>query len=98
MNDYLIRAASRENIIAMLAEASEGCAEPYVWEFEGATVFRTSCVIEPWPEMVLGDTFESTDPDTGEAVVTTHMVETGDWLCRVLVDEPNTILAMVASL
>ena len=93
MTEYLIRASSRDAIIAILTVASQGKAQPYVWQFEGATVFRESCVIRPWPETVPGDPVETIDPETGETVTYAPMIETGDWLCRVMVDQPDTELA-----
>ena len=93
MTEYLIRASSRDAIIAILTEASLGKAQPYVWQFEGKTVFRDSRVIEPWAEAVPGTPVESTDPETGETVMTTPMVETGDWLCRVILDGSDGALA-----
>jgi hypothetical protein len=94
MHDYLIRASSEAEIIAILAAASEGSSNPYVWDFEGATVFRESCVIRPWAETVPGDTVEVTDPETSETVTYTPMVATGDWLCRVLVEAPDEALGV----
>ena len=94
MHEYLIRAASRDAVIALLEAVSVGREQPYVWHFEGKTVFRDSRVIEPWPEMVPGTPVESVDPDTGETITTTPQVATGDWLCRVLVNAPDEILAM----
>jgi hypothetical protein len=93
MHDYLIRASSQDEIIAILATASEGSSNPYVWEFEGEPVLCASRVVMPWPEMVPGEPIETTDPETGETVMTTPMIATGDWLCRVLVDAPDEILA-----
>jgi len=95
MYEYLIRAADRNGIIAILAAASIDKPSPYVWQFEGETVLCASRVVMPWPEMVPGAPVESTDPETGETVMTTPMVETGDWLCRVMVDQPDEILAEV---
>ena len=96
MHDYLIRASTQDEIIAILAAASEGSSNPYVWEFEGVTVYRESCVIRPWPETIPGDPVETTDPETGEIVTYTPMIETGDWLCRVLVEAPDDALAAYA--
>jgi hypothetical protein len=93
MHEYLIRAADRDGIIAILAAASIDRPEPYVWQFEGEPVLCASRVVMPWPEMVPGIPVESTDPETGETVMTTPMIATGDWLCRVLVDAPDEILA-----
>ena len=93
MYEYLLRAANRDGIIAILAAASIDKPSPYVWQFEGETVLCASRVVMPWPEMVPGEPVETTDIETGETVMTTPMVETGDWLCRVLVDAPDEILA-----
>jgi hypothetical protein len=93
MHDYLIRAADRDGIIAILAAASLDRHAPYVWQFEGEPVLCASRVVMPWPEMVPGEPIETTDPETGETVMTTPMIATGDWLCRVLVDAPDEILA-----
>ena len=93
MHEYLIRAADRDGIIAILAAASIDKPSPYVWQFEGETVLCASRVVMPWPEMVPGEPVETTDIETGETVMTTPMVETGDWLCRVMVDQPDEILA-----
>jgi hypothetical protein len=95
MYEYLIRAADRDGIIAILSAASIDKPSPYVWQFEGEPVLCASRVVMPWPEMVPGAPVESTDPETGETVMTTPMVETGDWLCRVMVDQPDEILAEV---
>ena len=94
MHEYLIRAANRDGIIAILAAASIDRPDPYVWTFEGEPVLCASRVVMPWPEMVPGEPVETTDPETGETATTTPMVETGDWLCRVMVDQPDEILAM----
>jgi len=96
MHEYLIRASTQDEIIAILAAASEGSSNPYVWEFEGATVFRESCVIRPWAETVPGDPVEAIDPETGETITYAPMVATGDWLCRVLVEAPDDALAAYA--
>lgn len=93
MTEYLIRASSRDAIIAILTEASLGKAQPYVWTFEGKVVFRDSRIIEPWAETVPGTPVESTDPETGETVTTTPQVVTGDWLCWVIIEEPDAALA-----
>ena len=93
MYEYLIRAADRDGIIAILAAASLDRHDPYVWQFEGEPVLCASRVVMPWPEMVPGEPVETTDPETGETATTTPMVETGDWLCRVMVDQPDTGLA-----
>ena len=93
MHEYLIRAADRDGIIAILAAASLDRHDPYVWQFEGEPVLCASRVVMPWPEMVPGTPVDSTDPETGETVMTTPMIATGDWLCRVLVDAPDEILA-----
>jgi hypothetical protein len=93
MHEYLIRAADRDGIIAILAAASIDKPSPYVWQFEGEPVLCASRVVMPWPEMVPGTPVDSTDPETGETVMTTPMLATGDWLCRVLVDQPDEILA-----
>ena len=93
MHEYLIRAANRDGIIAILAAASIDKPSPYVWQFEGEPVLCASRVVMPRPEMVPGEPIETTDPETGETVMTTPMIATGDWLCRVLVDAPDEILA-----
>jgi len=93
MTEYMIRASSRDAVIALLAAASIDKPSPYVWQFEGEPVLCASRVVMPWPEMVPGTPVESTDPETGEPVMTTPMVETGDWLCLVLVDHPDEELA-----
>ena len=93
MHEYLIRAADRDGIIAILAAASIDKPSPYVWQFEGEPVLCASRVVMPWPEMAPGAPVEGTDIETGETVMTTPMVETGDWLCRVMVDQPDTELA-----
>jgi len=98
MTEYLIRASSRDAIIAILTMASQGKTQPLVWTFEGKTVFRDSRLIEPWAETVPGTPVESTDPETGETVTTTPQVATGDWLCKVILDEPDGALELVSVL
>ena len=93
MHEYLLRSANRDGIIAILAAASIDRPDPYVWQFEGETVLCASRVVMPWPEMVPGEPVETTDIETGETVMTTPMIETGDWLCLVMVDQPDTGLA-----
>ena len=92
MHEYLIRAANRDGIIAILAAASIDRPDPYVWQFEGETVLCASRAVMPWPEMVPGEPVECTDIETGEKMMITEMVKTGDWLCRVMVDQPDEIL------
>jgi len=45
-----------------------------------------------------GTPVESTDPETGETVTTTPQVATGDWLCKIILDEPDGALELVSVL
>jgi uncharacterized iron-regulated membrane protein len=89
MLSYTIRAASEAALIAMLEEAQEGKARPFVFETEEGKVVDAARITFPRPEMVPGEPV--TDPENGADV--TPMEPTGMWVCEARLDAPDAELA-----
>jgi hypothetical protein len=85
---YVIRAASEAGLIAMLEEAQQGKARPFVFDTGEGKVVDAARITFPRPELVPGEPV--TDPETGETV--TPMEPAGMWVCEVMLDGPDAAL------
>ena len=91
LHTYTLRGESEAALIAMLEEAQEGKARPFVFETEEGKVVDASRIAFPSPEMVPGEPV--IDPETGADV--TPMEPTGFWVCEVRLREPDAELAAI---
>ncbi|WP_421866447.1 hypothetical protein [Parvibaculum sp.] len=90
---YRLRAESVAALLALLQVAQEGKARAFVTSGEtGDPVIDGARIVYPWAETEAGIAY--LDEETGEVV--TPQIPTGDWLCEVLLTEPDAELGAIA--